>query len=308
MGAQNKTDFACSWCERELVLTTRALPLPFIWSIPPENTGHVCSFHGQRVRQRSNICIGPRVGRKEGISLGFKLSQATSTTTKQKISAKKTTASNSMLGPCISVRTTRCSLGQCRRMSKSRYKSFKTSEPSPPQVPTEAEWAAIEPTHLTFFHHAANDLSVQLLKVFRDAQLCFPSRDSPYGFRYRGPLKLELDVKEENPSVDDFRNMLPMTADMSFRSFMDQDKRRHAVTNPQALAELVEKDPTMLAWPIIVDWDHEQLCIGGVNFRTILNQTLQRRSAVIRPAKPEPKPEPEPRWIPPPEDPWKEYD
>ncbi|KAJ7145611.1 hypothetical protein C8R44DRAFT_972663 [Mycena epipterygia] len=171
---------------------------------------------------------------------------------------------------------------------------------------TEQLWALVENTTLDIFHNPKDPISVRVLAALEAARLQFPKPTPKEGSgvpafvhaRWRGPLKLDIVVHERVPSADEFRLLLPLQAasNVSFSVFIkEQQRMRHSPTGVSSLVALLARDPTLLAWPVIVDWEHDESSVGGTAYSNILKKVLHRRESVRREKKkPEPTPDPPP--------------
>lgn len=101
------------------------------------------------------------------------------------------------------------------------------------------------------------------------------------------PLELDLKVEERTPTEEEFRELLPLADPPQPATFLLDTKTGGASTHPTSskdLHELANNDPSVLNWPIFVNWTDFKLSIGNpkpVSGRTIDN-TLR---SVKRPAK-----------------------
>ncbi|KAJ6600403.1 hypothetical protein DFH09DRAFT_595066 [Mycena vulgaris] len=159
---------------------------------------------------------------------------------------------------------------------------------------TDTQWAAVEPTELTVFHDPADVTSKTVLAALQAAALQYPkSKEHPS--KTRGPLKLAITVFPRPPDADEFREIATHLTEVSFAAFLR--KTNHWPTSAGALAALVEKDPTLLTWPVVVDWEHRQSSLGGKGYINLLKDIAARRSLVLKP-KVEVPPPPQPiEWI-----------
>ncbi|KAJ6600402.1 hypothetical protein DFH09DRAFT_1302881 [Mycena vulgaris] len=138
-------------------------------------------------------------------------------------------------------------------------------EYSPPLL-TDKQWADIEPTKLTVFHNPADATSTGVLAALNDAAVLYPRQP---GLRNAcGPLSLDITVVSCPPNADEFREIATHISDApgartSFAAFL-RPTTNHWPTSAGALAALVEKDPTLLTWPVVVDWERRQSSLGGV--------------------------------------------
>lgn len=193
------------------------------------------------------------------------------------------------------------------------------------QPATKEQWDAIKPTTLTIlyvclviihnprtakpvglFSHSPNDTtSVMILRALHEARAHFPRLGKYPPPSWAGPLKLELDVHERPPSEDDFRRLVSIQPAPSFRTFLHPEVRlKHALTSAAQLAEIVAEEPALLLWPIIADWDHRELSIGGNSYTKLVQRIGLRRRAVMRGGA---VPPPQPKREPPAEE-WIDYD
>ena len=107
------------------------------------------------------------------------------------------------------------------------------------------------------------------------------------------PLEFELQVVESSPTSDQFNTILSylpskatnpsmvfLSAHPSGPSTIDQP------TTVQGIAELAEKNPLAIKWPIVVDWNDGKVSIGDVDgVQGILETLRQKRDGEIEEEK-----------------------
>ncbi|KAJ6600406.1 hypothetical protein DFH09DRAFT_1128209 [Mycena vulgaris] len=146
------------------------------------------------------------------------------------------------------------------------------------------------PTHSPDFvssHNPADTTSTRILATLNDAILEYPPlrKSTP---RYpprqlRAPLKLTLNVIARAPTAAEFCAILAHSPGFSIASFVRTTQTKDWPTNVDALVALVEKDPTLLAWPVIVDWKYGESSIGGKGCIKLLDAALHRRNKALKP-------------------------
>ncbi|KAJ7475883.1 hypothetical protein FB451DRAFT_1397273 [Mycena latifolia] len=113
----------------------------------------------------------------------------------------------------------------------------------PKAVETFRMWNQRNIAHnLVFYHHPLSNGSVKarslILKVFHNAA------DHPL------PLRFLLDLREEIPSPDLFRETLYFTGQPSFRIFMHPTAPPTHVATAAMVYDIATANPELLAWPI----------------------------------------------------------
>ncbi|KAJ7186412.1 hypothetical protein C8R46DRAFT_1206422 [Mycena filopes] len=182
--------------------------------------------------------------------------------------------------------------------------------PPPPQLPlkemTPELWAQVEPTTLTVFHNPADKTSTEAKESILEATENYPRLSAKYSKKKTPqPLKLEVVVHERAPTADEFRLICVLLPEPSFTMFVPPQLRpelRNSPTSAKALAELVTTQPELLWWPVVVDWAHDEVSIGG-GYSTMLERARARRREVLEPEKP-----PERYPYVPPSTEWIDYD
>ncbi|KAJ6600408.1 hypothetical protein DFH09DRAFT_1020997 [Mycena vulgaris] len=165
---------------------------------------------------------------------------------------------------------------------------------------TPSQWAAIEPTVLTVFHNPADATSTSVLAGLDSAAFLYPKqppRKARRPYIPRGPLEIDIAVLSRPPDADEFREIASHLSDApgaraSFAAFL-RPKTSHWPTSAEALVALVETEPTLLAWPVVVDWEHRQSSIGA-GYMNLVKAAAVRRSVVLKSKK---EPPPPLEWI-----------
>ncbi|KAJ7749623.1 hypothetical protein B0H16DRAFT_1724893 [Mycena metata] len=168
---------------------------------------------------------------------------------------------------------------------------------------TDELWAEIEPTTLHVFHNPADPTSVDTTERIQAAVHMFP-RPPTKAPKFqsknaiRGPLKLDVIVHERAPTAEEFRLILFLHESATgFSSFVNPkavDKLRAYPTNAEALAKLVERQPDLLIWPVVVDWEHDQVSVG-IQCTPVLKKAAERRRKVLQPDEPVEPERPDPQ-------------
>ncbi|KAJ6620448.1 hypothetical protein B0H10DRAFT_2021654 [Mycena sp. CBHHK59/15] len=96
------------------------------------------------------------------------------------------------------------------------------------------------------------------------------------------PLKLDLVVHENAPTADEFRSMMHLLPEPTPGAFLRApDRFKYSPTNVNSLVELIKNEPTLLSWPVILDWDHEHISIGGHDYVSFLTRARRRRNRAL---------------------------
>jgi hypothetical protein len=72
----------------------------------------------------------------------------------------------------------------------------------------------------------------------------------------------------------------------SFSDFLNQSMPTSYKTHPtsaQSLYDMVQEDPTIMAWPILVNYKTKQIGHDIAAMRNILNQLVVVRDAILKP-------------------------
>ncbi|KAJ7028100.1 hypothetical protein C8F04DRAFT_1266311 [Mycena alexandri] len=177
----------------------------------------------------------------------------------------------------------------------------------PPKTMTEELWNKIEPTTLNVFHNPADPTSMRTTEAIQAAVHMYPGppKNPKFvtKFKVRGALKLEVIVHERAPTAEEFRLILFLLPDPTYTSFIKPDALndlRAVPTSSKALVQLIERQPELMLWPIVVDWEHDQASLGR-KYKSLLDNAADRRAKVLtldKPVEPErPEVPPATEWI-----------
>ncbi|KAJ7126958.1 hypothetical protein C8R44DRAFT_109768 [Mycena epipterygia] len=112
-------------------------------------------------------------------------------------------------------------------------------------VMTTTGWNRRPPTAKIIFYHS--DLSPLSIKSSDLIQRIFKN-----SIGHLAPLKFILDVREEVPSAEAFRELVYLSGEASFRIFFSPHKLpEDHIPNGAALHNLISQHPQLLWWPII---------------------------------------------------------
>ena len=129
-------------------------------------------------------------------------------------------------------------------------------------------------------HHPASPPSTRALNLLRNSLSAPYPVNSPEG----KPLEFDLQVVESPPTPDQFKTILsylppkPTNPSMVFLSahpagptIFDQP------TTAKGIAELAEKNPLAIKWPIVVDWSIGKVSVGDVEGVKGILETLRQK-------------------------------
>jgi len=77
-------------------------------------------------------------------------------------------------------------------------------------------------------------------------------------------------------------------------------------TGAQSLYEIVQQDPTVMHWPILVNYETQQIALDNAGLKSILKTLVRERDG--KPKEPEPPAPPASRRAPPEPEAWIDYD
>ena len=129
-------------------------------------------------------------------------------------------------------------------------------------------------------HHPSSPPSTRALNLLRSSLSTPYPVDSAEG----KPLEFELQVVESSPTSDQLKTILSylpskaanpsmvfLSAHPSGPSTFDQP------TTVQEIAELAERNPLAIKWPIVVDWNDGKVSIGDVEGVKGILETLRQK-------------------------------
>jgi arsenate reductase-like glutaredoxin family protein len=120
------------------------------------------------------------------------------------------------------------------------------------------------------------------------------------------PLPFDIDVQERSPTADEFSELIYMVESAAYTVFLkqaiSQSYKAHP-TNAQSLYNMVQEDPTMMRWPILVNYQTQEIGIDQEGVKGILNNLV-----VARDGQPKPPDPPASRRTPPESTAWIDYD
>ena len=128
-------------------------------------------------------------------------------------------------------------------------------------------------------HNSSSPQSVNALSLLRSAL----SSPYPPGSSDGHPLQFNLSVVEAPPNSDQLKTILsylpsPATnPSMALLSVHPSVPATEQPTTLKEIAELAEKNPKALKWPIVVNWNDGQASIGGVDGVNDILETLRKK-------------------------------
>lgn len=105
--------------------------------------------------------------------------------------------------------------------------------------------------------------------------------NNPIG--HLAPFRFILDIREEIPSPELFREFLYMANQNSYKMFLQQDAHRHYVPNPSVLYEIVSENPQDLITPIVLlitKGESPELLMGpgaGIALQSMMEKRRKRQ-------------------------------
>ncbi|KAJ7614758.1 hypothetical protein B0H17DRAFT_1220573 [Mycena rosella] len=113
-------------------------------------------------------------------------------------------------------------------------------------------------------HHKPSDATSRLvLKALASAIDVYPPLSRGHPSSFCAPLKFKLLVEPRVPTLAEFRALADLRA-------------RIGPPTPRS-SRRWGQDLAALAWPIIVDWEHEESSVGGVTYTRIPEAVAERR-------------------------------
>ncbi|TFK37311.1 thioredoxin-like protein [Crucibulum laeve] len=139
---------------------------------------------------------------------------------------------------------------------------------------------------ISIYHHASSPPSAKALNLLRSSL----SSAYPPNTTAVAPLEFQLDVIESPPTADQMRTILsylpskaisPSTAFLSAHpSAPPMGERSEDLS---AIAELGQKNPLALKWPIVVDWADGKASIGDPEgVKSMLELLRKRRDGEVQ--------------------------
>ena len=106
----------------------------------------------------------------------------------------------------------------------------------------------------------------------------------------KAPLVFDLQVVERPPTADQLKTILsylPSPATNPAMAFLSAHYTAPTASNApvtvSGIAELAQKNPDVLKWPIVVDWLDGQAAVGEIDgVKRILVKMRQKRDGEIR--------------------------
>jgi len=163
---------------------------------------------------------------------------------------------------------------------------------------------------LTIYHNPNDSSSVKSLALLEEA------RTAPFPKTHKGkkkelvppPLSFAIEIHERSPTAEEFSDLIHMTDAPSFTFFlkqgMSQSFKCHP-TNAQSLYDIVQIDPEVMHWPILVDYKSQHVALDRAGLKTMLKRIVHERDG--KPKAPQP-PVVVRRRPPPPSTAWIDYD
>ncbi|KIM89836.1 hypothetical protein PILCRDRAFT_812628 [Piloderma croceum F 1598] len=112
---------------------------------------------------------------------------------------------------------------------------------------------------LTLFHNPNVPRSVKVLEQLEKA------RTQPYPKSRKieyPPLSFDLDILERSPTVDEFSELIYLLNTTTYSDFLNQSMspsyKAHP-TNAQSLYDIVQEDPVIMRWPILINYKTQQI-------------------------------------------------
>jgi len=161
---------------------------------------------------------------------------------------------------------------------------------------------------LTLYHNATVTASVKTLELLEDARTNpYPKRINKKKNGASQPLSFDIDVRERSPTPEEFSDLMYMKQSGVYTVFLKEAASRSFKAHPtsaQSLYDMVQENPTVMRWPILVNYKTRQICMDHAAVRSLLKSLVRERDG--EPKAPEP---PAPRWTPPPKpEAWIDYD
>jgi arsenate reductase-like glutaredoxin family protein len=121
------------------------------------------------------------------------------------------------------------------------------------------------------------------------------------------PLSFDIDIRERSPTAEEFTELIYMAETSTYTLFLDRGishSFRSHPTNAQGLYDIVQKDLTAMRWPILVNYNTQQIALDHTSLKSVLKTLVHERDG--KPKEPEP---PAPHWtLPPKPEAWTDYD
>jgi hypothetical protein len=126
------------------------------------------------------------------------------------------------------------------------------------------------------------------------------------------PLSFDIDIRERVPTAEEFSEFLYMLQSSTYTIFLKGSRSESYKSHPtgaQSLYDIVQHDPTAMQWPILVNFETQEIALHQAGSRSMLKTLVREREGKgTKPKVPEP-PAPRPRSTPPPKpEAWIDYD
>ncbi|KAF9007175.1 thioredoxin-like protein [Cyathus striatus] len=134
---------------------------------------------------------------------------------------------------------------------------------------------------ISIFHHSTSPQSAKALNLLRSAV----SGPYPPEKSTSPPLQFDLQVIESPPTADQLRTILSYLPSRASISPSNTLISAHPSSPPpgerpeslSAIAELGEKNPNALKWPIVVDWNAGKAAVGDIDGVKEILETMRKR-------------------------------
>ncbi|KDQ50782.1 hypothetical protein JAAARDRAFT_74002 [Jaapia argillacea MUCL 33604] len=154
---------------------------------------------------------------------------------------------------------------------------------------------------ITFFHDPNVRKSMKLLKSIEEARTEPYPRPTKSRPTKSPPLTFDIQVEERIPTADEFSDLIHFASTPSYTIFLQDKALASYKTHPttaKTLHEIVERDPDLLRWPLVVNWETEQLSIADIPDIKRMLETLVKKRDRVEDVPKEPPPPPKPtEWI-----------
>jgi arsenate reductase-like glutaredoxin family protein len=126
------------------------------------------------------------------------------------------------------------------------------------------------------------------------------------------PLSFDIDIRERSPTAEEFADIIYMLKSSTYTVFLQLAASQSYKTHPtsaQSLFDMVQEDPNLMRWPILVNSETQEVALGQPMMKSMLATLVRKRDKKDANSKPKAPEPPKPRWtLPPRPPPWTDYD
>lgn len=108
----------------------------------------------------------------------------------------------------------------------------------------------------------------------------YPSSKNKKKINVNPPLSFDIDLRERSPTAEEFTDLIYLAEAPSYTFFLKQGVSTSFTwhpTNAESLCKMVEKDPTVIRWPIVVNYKARQVAFTQAGVKSVLKALVAER-------------------------------